>query len=51
MVKIQVTQLEDRIVLPVEGRLAGPFVPEFAKRVEPCNCQTAWLLQQGCGDW
>jgi len=28
VVKIQVKELEDRIVLEVEGRLAGAFVPE-----------------------
>jgi anti-anti-sigma regulatory factor len=33
MVKIQVTELEDRIVLEVQGRLAGAFVPEV---------QSAW---------
>ena len=27
MIKIQIDELEDRIVLRVEGRLAGPFVP------------------------
>ena len=29
MVKIQVTELDDRIVLAVEGRLAGTYVPEL----------------------
>jgi anti-anti-sigma regulatory factor len=29
MVKIQVTELDDRTVLAVEGRLAGTYVPEL----------------------
>jgi anti-anti-sigma regulatory factor len=27
MIKIQVTELDDRLILEVEGRLAGAFVP------------------------
>ena len=29
MMKIQVRQFEDRLILEVEGRLAGAFVPEL----------------------
>jgi hypothetical protein len=29
MMKIQMTELEDQLVLQVEGRLAGAFVPEL----------------------
>jgi anti-anti-sigma regulatory factor len=31
MMKVQVKELDDRLILQVEGRLAGAFVPELEK--------------------
>jgi len=40
MIKIQVQELDDRLTLQVEGRLAGAFVPELE------NCWKAALERQ-----
>ena len=47
MVKVQVRELEDRIVLAVEGRLTGGICFGGAKRVEHGACPPAWLQSAG----